>query len=342
MKGNVEVVTKQRKTMETSGNLEELVSRLNQLRGLFAVLIVIGHCSGHFEREWLPFYLIHKFNMACVCFFFFISGLSMTCSFYRKQDYLNHFIRNKIVFLFVVAFFSRVVGMILKTLFGMSHSWDVSLIIDWNWYINEMLFFYAAFYVTFRYIRPVHPREIFLIVLTVGVFFMTIYFLRHGTWSGWKKEYFISCFSFVYGILLGEHYECIKNKFLRHKILYCGVLFLFALCCCYSINLPDDSVGGGILKNLIGICTVSIVAIVCYWICLGNVPCVGKAILFLTRVSTEIYLYQFCILDIYDELWNRWGLKIGISYILAVMISVIVLANIMHGADAWIGKRIKK
>lgn len=42
-----------------ANNLKEIISRLNFLRGLFASLIVIGHSSMRFEKELLPFYIIH-------------------------------------------------------------------------------------------------------------------------------------------------------------------------------------------------------------------------------------------------------------------------------------------
>ena len=232
--------------MKTENNLEKLVYRMNQLRGVFAVLIVIGHCSGHFEREWLPFYLIHKFNMVGVCFFLFISGLSMTYHFSHDSNYLNHFIKNKVIFLIIVALLSRIVGLVLKMLSGITCSWNASLVIDWNWYINEMLFFYVAFYVSFRAIPFKTCREIFLLTLTIILFFITIYFFRYGEWRGWQKEYFISCFSFVYGTFFGEYYECLEKIFCRKKGICCSVLFLVSLLCCYSIKLPDDSfVGGG-------------------------------------------------------------------------------------------------
>lgn len=49
---------------------KEMLQRFNDLRGVFALLIVIGHCSMRFEKEVLPFLFIHKFNMTGVCFSF--------------------------------------------------------------------------------------------------------------------------------------------------------------------------------------------------------------------------------------------------------------------------------
>lgn len=44
-----------------TSNLKEIISRLNFLRGLFAILVVIGHCGGILEKELPTYYLIHKF-----------------------------------------------------------------------------------------------------------------------------------------------------------------------------------------------------------------------------------------------------------------------------------------
>ena len=213
----------------TTNNLKEIISRLNFLRGLFAILIVIGHCSIVFEKELLPLYLIHKFNMVGVCFFFFASGVSLTYNFYHKQGYLKHFLRNKALYLFIVAFLSLLAGNLLKAvILKVSLNWGIVLLTQFNWYIYEILIFYFTFYFVYSKVQKKYYRELIILAVTVVICFTTIYFDRHGEWGGWGKSYYISCFSFPYGIIIGEHFDQIKRKFCGHVLIYSAALFWLA------------------------------------------------------------------------------------------------------------------
>ena len=324
-------------------NLEEIMHRLNFLRGLFAILIVIGHCSMKFKKELLPFYIIHKFNMVGVCFFFFVSGLSLTYNFYHKQGYLKYFLRNKAVFLFVLSLISVGGGNLLKTvILGTQLDWNVTLLTQFNWYVYEMIVFYIAFYLLYSMITVPHYREILMAVITVGICFITIYFCRYGTWSGWTQSYYTSSFSFLFGIVLGEHYDKIGKKFCRHGLIYSVVLLLVGMGCCVSLKLPDTNWGGALLKNLMGICVMALVTEFVVFISPQDIPILGRIISFLTKRSTEVYLYQFCLLSIVAELYARNNMEIDISYILVVVVSVCVLSSIMHYIDGWVGKLVKR
>lgn len=324
-------------------NLEEIILRLNWLRGLFAILIVIGHCSMEFERELLLFYIIHKFNMVGVCFFFYVSGLSLTYNFYHKQDYLKHFLRNKVLFLLVLALISALIGNLLRTFFlNVPLNWNIAMLTEFNWYVYEMIVFYIAFYLLYSMIFMPYYREFFMAVITVGICLITIYFDRYGSWFGWTKAYYISSFSFLFGIVMGEHYDGIRSRFRKHRVIYSIILFLFGLGCCISLKWPDGSWGRALVENLVGICVMSLVTEFVAFVNPKAIPGVSEIISFLTERSTEIYLYQFCLLSIVAELYARNSMVINISYILVVAVSVCILAYIMHFIDGWIGKLIKK
>lgn len=219
--------------MAPTSSLKEIIHRLNYLRGLFAILIVIGHCSMAFEKELLPFFVIHKFNMVGVCFFFYVSGLSLIYNFYNKQGYLKHFLRNKIVFFIMIACVSVLVGNLLKTIFlQVPLHLSVTLLTTFNWYVYEMLVFYLLFFLLYSLIDKPLCREILMVVITLGICLITMYFDRYGSWIGWTKSYYLSCFSFPFGIVMGEHYNQIHGKFCKHGLIY-------------SITLLSIGLGGG-------------------------------------------------------------------------------------------------
>lgn len=213
--------------MALPNSLKEIIHRLNYLRGLFAILIVIGHCSMAFEKELLLFFVIHKFNMVGVCFFFYVSGLSFTYNFYNKQGYLKHFVRNKIVFFIIIACVSMLVGNLLKTIFLQVPLYlSVTLLITFNWYVYEMLVFYLLFFLLFSVIdKPIY-REMLMVIITLEICLITIYFYRYGLWSDWVKSYYLSCFSFPFGIVMGEQFDQVKKKFCEHGSIYMNILVL--------------------------------------------------------------------------------------------------------------------
>lgn len=115
---------------------QTIIARINALRGLFALMIVLGHCSMNFEKELLWLMLIHRFNMVSVCFFFMVSGLSLSYNFERKKEYLKGFIKKKILVLMVFAFVAYIIGEILKSaILGIPVKIDIRFITGWNWYI---------------------------------------------------------------------------------------------------------------------------------------------------------------------------------------------------------------
>lgn len=273
-------------------NLQDIISRVNSLRGLFAILIVIGHCSMAFDKELLPLYLIHKFNMVGVCFFLFVSGLSLTYNFYHKQGYLRHFLRNKALYLFIVTSLSMLVGNLLKAvILNISLGWSIVLLTQFNWYIYEILIFYITFYLVYSKVQKKYYRELIILAVTMGISFITVYFDKYGEWSGWTKSYYISCFSFLYGIVIGEHFDQIKRRFCEHGLIYGVALFWVSLGCCIPLKLPDSNWVGVLLKNLMGICIMSLIIEIVAFINPYNIPIIKSFLPFLTKRSLEIYLY---------------------------------------------------
>lgn len=329
--------------MAVQVNKEEVISRLNMLRGLFAILIVIGHCSPRFEKEILPFFIINKFAMVGVCFFFFVSGISLTYNFRTRQNYLKNFIKNKVIVLFLFAVLNQVIYHILQAVI-LNEKLNISLSFfsEFNWYIYEMIVFYIMFYIAFRFIDKSIVRNIALFFLTFLVAVITLYFYKYGEWSGWSGAYYISSFSFPFGILMSEYFESIMSRLNKHIVIYCILLVLIAAVCCVSLALPRDSfLGGVILKNIMGICIMMVVTVIVSVIDIGKIPVIGTVILFLTGYSTEIYLYQFCWLDIIERLYEKNGMEINTGYIVLVTGVTVLTAMVMRRADGYILKYVK-
>ena len=65
------------RTRDCSSEQEEVLGRLNSLRGVFAIEIIIGHVFRHQMTILYPF---GKFMIVSAAFFFFISAFGMVYS----------------------------------------------------------------------------------------------------------------------------------------------------------------------------------------------------------------------------------------------------------------------
>ena len=107
---------------------------------------------------------------------------------------------------------------------------------------------------------------------------------------------------------------------MRHSVLKSFILLCTAICSCLSLVMPKDSVIGGIfLRNIMGGCIMLILFIVTNYVDVSHIAVVSRIVLFLTKFSAEIYLYQFCLLDLWALVYDRLGWNIDLSYVCVVI-----------------------
>lgn len=289
-----------------------------------------------FEHELFPLMLIHKFNMVSVCFFFIVSGWSLTYNFYIKDNYLKGFLINKPLKLFIYAFLCEIVARILNcVIFHKAITIDIGLLINYNWYVYEIMVFYAMFYIAYKINWNNNIRMIFIVVISLAVSVFTWY-MSNNMEIFWIHAFHFSSLCFAWGIVIHEYYD-VFLKFLKRRVTVSILLLVCGLISCISLKMPQGSfIGGVILHNVVGICVMSIIAIWAHFIDYRKIPIVG----WLTKYSTEIYLYQFMILGILVELYKRWNHNIDLSYVGLVVVSTVALAVIMHYLDEIISKGI--
>lgn len=90
--------------------------------------------------------------------------------------------------------------------------------------------------------------------------------------------------------------------------------------------------GGIILHNTVGICVMTIVALFAHYVDYRKIPVVG----FLTLYSTEIYLYQFMMLNICGM-----GRKIDLLYVLMVVVCTLLMALPTHQINKLVSKSLE-
>lgn len=311
---------------------KEVLSRMNYLRGFFAILIVLGHCGRRFESEQLLLAIPHYGAYIWVCFFFTVSGWSLAYNFDYKEKYLEKFWIRKIMKLVLLAIETEIVAQFLMYIFLKKRFYiNITILNDINWYIYEILVLYVLFWVSFRYFPKPLIREIFVWLISIFVAIGTWLLYRYGSWSGWSYAYYYSVLCFPLGISIHKLFGKIVEK-KQIFLLVCSSLAIGSVPC---IVMPRESfIGGVLLHNILGICAMIILIIVLCYLDVKKIRCLKL----LTGIATYIYLYQFCVLKIIYELYKNANHGIDWKYVLLVLFFTVTLAAMVN----YVNKLLKK
>lgn len=311
---------------KSSGDSEQdYLTRFNALRGIFALEIVLGHAVRHADSYLWPF---GRFMMISVGFFFFVSAFGMVHSYHRKNAYLEGFCKRKIGYLFcltiVVFAFNFVADLIIPA--NASYVCDISQIpqyylIKTNWYMFEQMLFYALFYLVYQYLKKGRILAIAVAILLLDI---VVYQL------GWDQEWYASSWSFVAGLIVGEHYLAIQ-KAVKKPWMWC-VSFLLAALGIISLFVGENIVSMLFLRNIMCIATILILFQLLGYIQLGN-----SVTVWLGRYSTEIYLFQFLYLRIAEN--TKLDYKISVLFMVSLTMLTAVCARPVF---EWIRRKCAK
>ena len=309
---------------------QEVINRLNHLRGLYSILIVIGHTSMNYEKELLPLLIIHKFNFVGVCFFFMISGCCLAINSNDRHNYLSGYIKKKPIKLMLLALTCEIVSRIIKYLILGVLCIDINIILGWNWYIYEALFFYIVFYVTFKVAKKKWLKCVLISLAAIGISSVQFYRVEilHSSLFANHAWYF-SAWSFAFGVTLGLYYDKIMSCVIRNIYAYSVFCVLVSIACCFLTLLPKDSyLGAVVLHNILGISLMMIIVIWANYFDYSKLP-----LSWLSKYSAEIYLYQFVVIEIILATYLLAGNTVDIKYSIAVVGGTCMLSCCMNRID---------
>lgn len=300
---------------------EEYFRGFNNLRGLFAVEIVIGHVI-RYERTWL--FPLGKFMLASVAFFFFVSGWGLCRSFHQKKGYLNRFLAVKCGYLFMLSVYAFLLRYIIWIVSGNSDAKE-NIMAQYfqrtNWYIWELMFFYLLFYLIYKFV-PNRLRNILIAIITVILATVLFY-------AGVIQGYYMSAFAFPAGLFFCEYFDSVLS-FLNKGIGKLVILAAAILGLSSSMFGMDSLVGMVYLRNLL---CLAILGIMIYFLTYFHPE--NVFLKFLGKYSTGIYIYQFMFLDMYELPQADWPLRLGL-----VLGCTMLTAVIMHPVHMWTRKKL--
>ncbi|SEL47955.1 Peptidoglycan/LPS O-acetylase OafA/YrhL, contains acyltransferase and SGNH-hydrolase domains [Butyrivibrio sp. ob235] len=290
---------------------------VNKLRGIFAILIIFTHCTlayGNLPTILMP---LRKVSTFCVGFFFCLSGYGLALSYGSKKDYLKGFLVRKISKIFCAAVLSRIVTEIMLLITIGEKMSIKSLFKDMNWYIYALLGLYILYYVIYKFSRNSRTKALGIWLVVI---FMTSIIMELCKISSLPigRSYYISEWAFPIGITIYEYRDKIKHVFLKYNVwVVGGMLLMLVLTFIMSLRATDYSIMDLISHNLMLIPFYFFVMLICRYFTFDN-----GILRFLSKISFEIYLYQFGFLILFK---NRLK-SIGISYFWLTLILTVVLA----------------
>lgn len=308
---------------KSSGTREQdYLWRLNALRGIFAVEIVIGHAVRYADSYLWPF---GRFMLISVGFFFFVSAFGMVHSYHSNPNYLNGFCKRKIGYLFGITLFVFAFNFIVDLLIPADAGYVSSLkeipmqyLKKTNWYMFEQMAFYALFYVAYRYGKR---GQIAFIAAVTFVFCMVAYVM------GWDQEWYASSWLFALGLVFGEYYEQIMHV-VRRPWMW-GISLSLAAVGMSSLLVGESMLSMVYLRNIMCVAAVLILIQI-----LGYIQVQNSVVVWLGRYSAEVYLFQFLYLRITEAV--KFDYKVGILFIVSL---TLITAFCAHPIFGWIRRK---
>jgi len=313
-------------TKKSEGITDDL-SRLNLLRGLFALEVVVGHCVRYETTLLSPF---GNFMLVSVGFFFFISGFGLAHSYNTKDSYLTTFISKRFVKLLYIALnaliFTTVIAYIspVKTDFAdiptSISTFFKALFLRTNWYIRELLLLYIIFYITFKlfHTRQCHIIAAFCIIISIILFYL-----------GYTRCWYASILCFPFGVYVGQYHD----DFTQFLSKSASKLMAVILVC---IGLASS-----VFNSYLSSHSVMNFALTEFIFSIGNnILCIGFIILlvivikqcifdnavlrFFSRYSTELFVFQFIFVEIAEKMQLPYYTKIAFILSLDLIVSVVL------------------
>lgn len=310
-----------------------------------------------------------------VCTFFVLSGYLAVYSASKKEKFsILEYYKNRITKIYlpllVVVFVSLSVTSFLpdvnwismkpettSVIAGYNNFWQLKANQDYFarhisspyihlWYIAILLQFELVFPFIFILLKKIEnktSKKVPIIISLVLAIVSTVYFYISIKTQNIMSVYyntFIRMFSIIFGIALGfihtNYKVLIPKKIQENSVLNKGVFFAYAslvtaLCICIDSTSPLFAISM-IITTLIS-CRMIDYAI----LKTSEIGVTGKVIKSLASISYEIYLFQYPVIFVFQNIQIKNGIKIPLMVVL-----ILVLSYFMHFCTSFKDKNKKE
>lgn len=315
----------------------------NCLKGLLALVIVAAHLRNNLT--WLNDTIVGQLLTASgylgVAIFFFFSGYGILFQYKKRgQDYLNSFLRNRWLDIYLKYLLLMVIYLLFHALFGrfpsltnllFSLSFGGTLVYT-GWYLQAILVLYLLFYLVIKFLPQKKPW-----LLTVGFVLALVAYCALCFAFRCSILWYQSVLGFFFGLFVAWNKEAI-DTFLSKKRRDLWVLVGATLAFCITLLaghfplLPLPIQYGTKAAS-------SVFFVAASMLLLRFVNIKNKITAYLGSLSFEIYVIHGFFLNLFlkEPLYINDGI-----YIAAVFVCSFLAAIPLHKLFALISKKLKK
>jgi peptidoglycan/LPS O-acetylase OafA/YrhL len=314
--------------IKRNGYFEDYLSkeRTNVLKGIAATVIMFLHIGNSTEGGILISALAYVGYLA-VGVFFFISGYGLMKNYMNKgKDYLSKFLSRRLLPIII----PYAIVNLIYLLYTFIDEGSIDLkgflvsfingdpVVRFSWYVIAILFFYIAFYISFKFVKTTKHSLLLFFTITVTYLFGCRY-LQYDVW------WYNSCLVLLLG-LLWAYFE--KEMTLWCEWHYClkiiGLFPLFLVAFCMSNSLLIVFEESFIIGQMVSTFVFTLLVIMIY----SKIELKNKVWAYLGTISFELYILHGLMLKLFRSRFIY--LESNLMYSASVLISSILLATLLH------------
>lgn len=163
------------------------------LQGICALCVILHHLSQNkaFSQNHVIGFFEH-IGYLFVAVFFFCSGFGLIRSLNTKPDYLDGFVKKRIVPVLVAFFVMNVIYALYRFICNenlpvaqwITGLFGLVLLNNQAWYVIVILIMYTIFYISFKYIKN---RKISFVIILISILLQGVFFCIMGHFAWWSQ-----------------------------------------------------------------------------------------------------------------------------------------------------------
>lgn len=292
------------------------------LRGILCIMIMLDH-SALLTQAGMTAFFFKKAAFFVVGLFFALSGYGLTASWQRAGGSVRGFwgkrVKSTILPYLLLSAAAAVVRLLLGeglTMKQMLLSFvNGSPLVRYSWFILVMIVFYVLFYLAALLARG--DKHLLLALSGFGALLLPFAMRK----LGYEEYWFNAVWTFPLGILWKLTYARIVSAFRRHPWIYLG---LAAVCAGWFVLIAVYFYWFSYLGMLLATITVSVFI----FLLMMKLRIRNPVLLFLGRISLEIYLIHGIIVTVLETLISPTARPL--LFLSILFLATILLAWIFH------------
>lgn len=304
--------------------MKDLLSleKSNTIKAIMCILILFHHLYQYTLFTDNPIFggILQNLGFWSVSIFFFLSGYGLAYSHKNKKDYIDKFLKAKLLPLYISYIFFAGIYFIYNYFFAgiKLNLFQVILTLTfgatWNslWYLQALCFLYLLFYISHRF----KNNDIILLLSALIYYFVCKLLLLPYQW-------YVTYICFFVGILYFDNCKKI-NELINRRYLILTIISL--ICFLITFLMSKFLFFNSLLFENLFFSISNIFFVISFFIILSKFNFENKFLIVFSKYSLEFYSIQFIFLEIFrnNSLFLYVVLVTALTFVFAYITHVIL------------------